>query len=317
MTLAEYLAEMGAPEPVDPRARNTQAPPGATGVRDALLNSVTTEGSPAEWLAQKVAPGFKSTNTAGIYAKEPDVASMAMGMAGPMKIGESPAFDRWFGGSKVADAEGNPLTVYHGTAANFDAFKPSPYDIGMHFGSTPAGANERLADIIGDRPGLVGVSTGAPISPTRQTTQVAQGGSVMPAHLSLKNPIGMGDPGNWHWSAIRKELVDKGIVSQAEADAVDNMGPPRNLRTEADLAVRTQAGRDLLLSKGYDGFKYTNAVEDPGSVSYIALRPEQIKSAIGNRGTFDPSNPNITHALPPLVGAAGLAQFLRGKREDE
>ena len=34
----------------------------------------------------------------------------------------SAAFRRWFGASKVVDAEGNPLIVYHGTTAVFDVF---------------------------------------------------------------------------------------------------------------------------------------------------------------------------------------------------
>ena len=34
-------------------------------------------------------------------------------------------FWRWFGDSKVVDAEGRPLVVYHGTNADFDVFRPS------------------------------------------------------------------------------------------------------------------------------------------------------------------------------------------------
>lgn len=34
----------------------------------------------------------------------------------------NPAFWKWFGDSKVVDADGNPLVVYHGTSANFRKF---------------------------------------------------------------------------------------------------------------------------------------------------------------------------------------------------
>lgn len=44
---------------------------------------------------------------------------------------------------------------------------------------------------------------------------------------------------------------------------------------------------------GYDGLVYENTAEGFGTESWVAFRPEQIKSAIGNRGTFDPENPNI------------------------
>ena len=35
---------------------------------------------------------------------------------------ETPEFKRWFGNSKVVDEDGNPLVVYHGTDADFNAF---------------------------------------------------------------------------------------------------------------------------------------------------------------------------------------------------
>src|SRR5690606_38147343 len=38
---------------------------------------------------------------------------------------ETPEFRRWFGDSKVVDADGKPLVVYHGTGRSFDAFDPS------------------------------------------------------------------------------------------------------------------------------------------------------------------------------------------------
>src|SRR5690606_20640793 len=50
---------------------------------------------------------------------------------------------------------------------------------------------------------------------------------------------------------------------------------------------------------GYDGIEYGNTVEGFfGNTAYIAFRPEQIKSAIGNVGTFDPSSPNILEQGP-------------------
>ena len=37
---------------------------------------------------------------------------------------------------------------------------------------------------------------------------------------------------------------------------------------------------------------------------YMVFEPEQIKSATGNRGTFDPSNPDITAAAPASLAGA-------------
>jgi hypothetical protein len=47
----------------------------------------------------------------------------------------SPAFRRWFGDSKVVDAQGNPLVVYHGSRKNFTRFsaKWAIYALGQHW----------------------------------------------------------------------------------------------------------------------------------------------------------------------------------------
>lgn len=52
-----------------------------------------------------------------------------------------------------------------------------------------------------------------------------------------------------------------------------------------------------LVAAGYDGVIVTRTgrVEDADKI--MAFRPEQIKSAIGNRGTFDPANPDIRYSL--------------------
>ena len=41
---------------------------------------------------------------------------------GAASVTETPKFKRWFGGSKVVDAKGKPLVVYHGTGGNFNTF---------------------------------------------------------------------------------------------------------------------------------------------------------------------------------------------------
>jgi hypothetical protein len=57
---------------------------------------------------------------------------------------------------------------------------------------------------------------------------------------------------------------------------------------------RLRAIQAAVEAAGYDGLVYKNRVErDRFGDSFVVFRPEQIKSAIGNRGTFDPDDPNI------------------------
>jgi len=73
----------------------------------------------------------------------------------------------------------------------------------------------------------------------------------------------------------------------------------------ADLAA---TAREKLEGAGHDGAIYKNEVE--GGTGYIAFDPKQIKSAIGNRGTFDPKNPNI---LFQSAGASFVLCRLRNR----
>jgi len=45
-------------------------------------------------------------------------------------------------------------------------------------------------------------------------------------------------------------------------------------------------------SHNYDGYYYRDR-ENPGT-TYVIFDPSQVKSAIGNIGTYDPNNPDIT-----------------------
>jgi hypothetical protein len=84
------------------------------------------------------------------------------------------------------------------------------------------------------------------------------GGNIMPLHVSIKNPkmFPASNEGRAQWAA-------------SENDA--------NLKR-----------------KGHDGVLFLN---DDGSIATgYALHPHQIKSAIGNRGTYDPRKADITKA---------------------
>lgn len=229
-------------------------------------------------------------------------------------VTDTPAFSNWFGESKVVDAEGKPLVVYHGTAADFSAFKHSRSDVGMHFG-TVAQADDRLAyqrDL--------GVKT-------------EEGMNLMPVYLAIRNPLRLPDLGAWNADTMDYALRDLFPNDKAR---INSLKTPKQIR-------------EYLKGKGYDGIVYKNtgevggsqpyrdaintakeakakvfpkgkssfSVEDQkvpeyqawtdamkayadyreanGEDSYIAFEPTQIKSAIGNNGQFNPNDPNILH----------------------
>lgn len=168
------------------------------------------------------------------------------------------AFRRWFGHSKVVDADGKPLVVYHVTRHEFAEFDIKRGDLGAHFGT--AEQAREIARYFGVK-GQTGART-------------------IPAYLSLRNPLRLDDMGAWSGPAFALQLQKLGLLP-------------------ADLPVSNWSGaegreavRQAIMRGGYDGVVYANTREGRGD-SYIAFRAEQIKSAIGNRGTFDLDDPNV------------------------
>lgn len=167
---------------------------------------------------------------------------------------ETPEFKRWFGDSKVVDANGKPLLMYHGTAGDFKEFKrgvsgekatnTALYGEGFYFTESPAYAN---AYATGDF--------------RRQAQDRAAGGNIMPVYLDIKNPF---------------------IVDRTRNKAMGGT-------TIGDLLKAEENGYDGVLV--YDSGKKGRAV----LFEAVAFRPEQIKSAIGNNGNFDPDDADIAH----------------------
>ena len=91
--------------------------------------------------------------------------------------------------------------------------------------------------------------------------------SVMPVYVAVMNPY---------------------VFSDAERSRYKNATP-----------IGVQRLTERLKAQGYDGVVYDHG-GDKG-IELVAFRPEQVKSAIGNNGDFDPANPDIrfSRAMPP------------------
>lgn len=131
---------------------------------------------------------------------------------------ETPEFKTFFGDSKVVDTDGKPLVVYHGTQADFDAFRE---DTGW-FTWSPS-----QADMFG------GIN--------------APGTNVVPAYLSIKNPVILQadeasrdsvldslaalekdqdgvlvmEDGNVRWAVVRSPTQIKSVFNKGTFDAAD------------------------------------------------------------------------------------------------
>lgn len=205
-----------------------------------------------------------------------------------MKQTKTPAFRRWFGDSKVVDANGEPLVVWHFVESDFAVFDMNKTaDIGMHFGTYSAAKD-------------------APRSSYR--------GKVKPFFLKIENFIAAKDPNDWTGTdevarqdlnyfskqspnvdhAFIDQIFENGIITEEEHELYQS--EVRSLRDPFSLSSKISLSktlRELLLSKGIDGIVYLNKYEDEGELSWIVFSPTQIKSATDNNGDFDPTNPDV------------------------
>jgi hypothetical protein len=118
---------------------------------------------------------------------------------------DNPNFKAWFGDSKVVDAQGNPLVVYHGTAKEFDAFMFDPND------KTHGGRFNGMK-------GSFFTSLQWEADHYAEQSRIFKGGSerVMPVFLKIENPYvrkGGRFPTQWfdnNWEDVQKKCEAKG-----------------------------------------------------------------------------------------------------------
>lgn len=216
---------------------------------------------------------------------------------------ETPEFKAWFGDSKVVDDNGKPLVVYHGTAADFTEFSHAAAYTGEGASQSGSGfyfTTERESS--SNYASMKGVDTGV----------------VYPVYLSIKKPVFIdfrdgevfGTEHIFTRNEVKKILMSVENIKDPDGplsnfdditfngfnkvlnEAIDAYAGSSNFAALRNDFFTNNADWLKSLNKvlGYDG---AYSILDDGTKHYVAWFPEQIKSAIGNKGTFDPNNPNI------------------------
>lgn len=212
---------------------------------------------------------------------------------------ENPAFAKWFGASKAVDDAGGPLTLYHGSGAkNISEFKPkmigSANDPGFYGRGYYFAADKELA----------------------QDYVPQSGGKVHETHLSVQNPFVWDlstPPAQADTIARVKAIMPEAEVTTTGIRVPDARGATSKTSAADWTAALQKAGHDglfIMAPRNYDAYQagdYDNVGQQISEA--IAFDPRQIKSATGNRGTFDPNDPRLKYGVGGLaVGAAAAGQ---------
>jgi hypothetical protein len=247
------------------------------------------------------------------------------------KVTNSAAFKAWFKDSKVVNPDGSPMVMYHGSPNEFNIF-----DIGK--------LNSR--------------SEGPGFYFTNNRDVAAGYGAVKEVFLSIQNPIAydakplgpkqltklferiatlennemggdirdgfLANYGDTYTKGIAGAVRDAVNLTKDEDGAIDQISGIVGAGVPAKIVLRAfteVTGYDGIVAKGFSN------IGDENNTIFVAFEPNQIKSSTNNKGTFDPSDPNIllsrgspwysqmTRQIESLMGNAEPAKQLLLKVE--
>jgi len=234
-------------------------------------------------------------------------------------------FRRWFGKSKIVNEDGTPKVMYHGTARDITAFRakqagaifvtPEPrfassfadhsrdWMVSHYEDFVPPGevagvfarVEEKLIAKYGSRK-----EAAEDLKELHSTPYMFQeffdevepflesNRNIMPVYVKAEKPFDYDIAA--HVNAVAQEAgLDRARRSQMAMGAWSIIESP-----EVQAAIR---------KLGYDGFYITEA----GVKNLAVYEPTQIKSAIGNNGEYDGTNPDIRFASSRAAASPALS----------
>jgi len=243
---------------------------------------------------------------------------------------KTPEFKQFFGKSKIVNPDGTPKVMYHGTARDIFEFIPkqanaifvtespefaeiftndslqymvqeqiksiqamfqdmSPQDqlelmrngyklaVKEKFLSKAAVKDEiaELTDMVNQGLSLTNEfgRVAESFAPSIERS-LASGRNIMPLYVRAENPFDYENPA--HIKAINLAPQEIEDVKAGDWTTIED--------TQIQESIR---------NAGFDGFY----VKERGKKNLAVYNPAQLKSATGNRGTFDPNNPDIRYSL--------------------
>lgn len=169
-------------------------------------------------------------------------------------------FKTWFGLSKAVDADGNPQVLYHATPHDFEAFKAGGIDPKIS-GHAIWLTNDKHKQPAGHNTNSI-------------KNKYREGTNVMPVYAKILRPLVIDDKDMLEWA--------QAVFADGSKEFPQFM--PKKWKDE----VTKDGEYDGII---FDGKKLWG---DNSHVEIIVFDPKQIKSAIGNDGTYNPDDERIT-----------------------
>lgn len=289
-----------------------------TQVKSALNRGTWEEGNPhiGESLVMERAddPEFEDKHPRG------DAGRFATKGSGGQT--DSPEFREWFAGSKLVDGAGKPLRLYHGTGTVFDEFSLDAagktdegwFGKGFYFSPQPDVAVQYVQ------------------YPTP---------NILAVYVSMKNPAdwkatyGKSLRGRREADEMRQRLIAdgydgaiiygdtarNGTVPDAAVAAASKWyrdNHPGQRVTKVDLERTLRGGVERKDFETYYGTEAAKHIQWEREIrEVVALYPEQVKSATGNRGTWAKGSKKLDEGWVRINGVARYVMEFGEWREEE
>jgi len=169
-------------------------------------------------------------------------------------------FEKWFKQSKVTDSQGQPQIMFHGTFQSFDIFDKNK--IGSRFSS--------------DSEGFFAISCPKLASQYAEHGEMSGNANVIPMFVSIQNPLIIDS----------QFLASEGMTEIGQNDCVITFWD-NNQDFILNLAYEKKCDGVLLVDSSK--LQSENIV-----MMSVAFEAKQLKSAIGNSGSFNPKQSSLT-----------------------
>jgi acyl-CoA thioesterase-1 len=276
---------------------------------DAALNAITSDVKKAE--------GGGAFKKLEFMDKGGKVGKLAQGVANVgkrlMADNSLPALEREANLQKFLAESKTPMRLYHGTTATeggkgqeaIRRIKPSKEGaLGSGVYMTPNTAHASSYTGIPNDDALAMMSQGNDYTKKMADQFMADrvagklregqaGGNMLPVHAQIRNPLIIGKSGR-NIDPAADALMSLGMD---EASAIRLVEKAFEEKGNIGKQIQTRAQ-----AQGYDGIMQYRGDDLSEVVSY---RPNAVKSAIGNRGTYDINEPDLSKAHGGLAMAGG------------
>jgi hypothetical protein len=226
--------------------------------------------------------------------------------------------------SKVVNEDGTPKIVYHQTENEFTVFETRREGAGTRDNGTPFGiflkSSNKDIGLRGKKQMALYARIESPLRAKNRSellkamqSMSSEYAEIINRHEALdreykeKTQSAMREFKNYmiEWRADNPGVDSRALYDDAKFnelfEAEDTLASEWTEKADMLSTKAKEALTKALESNGYDGVILER---DDGSFgrstdAYIALRPEQVKSATDNIGTFDSSNPDIRYSREP------------------